>query len=174
MPPQRQHDPTLPPPWEALFDTDSGLRYYWNPKTNVTQYERPVGGPAPPPAPLPAYVSEYTQTISFPVGFSEPVCCYGNPDLLLINCLLVLQASSNGLSNGPAPYTNGHAKHVLPAIEQNFALTAEQYRAEHSLVVQGDRVPDPLQTFESAGFSSNIMDEVLFNRHSSAWPVAVA
>ena len=42
---QRQHDPTLPPPWEALFDPASGLKYYWNPQTNVTQYERPLGGP---------------------------------------------------------------------------------------------------------------------------------
>ena len=58
MAPQRQHDPTLPPPWEALFDPDSGLRYYWNPETNVTQYERPIGAPIPPVlAPPAAYVS---------------------------------------------------------------------------------------------------------------------
>jgi ATP-dependent RNA helicase DDX5/DBP2 len=86
----------------------------------------------------------------------------------------VVQAGTNGLSNGAAPYANGHAKHVLPASEQSFALTAEQYRAEHGLVVQGDRVPDPLQTFESAGFSSNIMDEVLYNRLTCAWSVTVA
>ncbi len=51
---QRQHDPTLPPPWEALFDPASGLKYYWNPQTNVTQYERPLGGPAPPPLAAPS------------------------------------------------------------------------------------------------------------------------
>jgi ATP-dependent RNA helicase DDX5/DBP2 len=58
MPPQRQHDPTLPRPWEALFDTDSGLRYFWNPETNVTQYERPAGGPPPPTVNAPSYVRE--------------------------------------------------------------------------------------------------------------------
>lgn len=58
MAPQRQHDPTLPRPWEALFDPDSGLRYYWNQETNVTQYERPVGAAAPPVLAAPsAYVS---------------------------------------------------------------------------------------------------------------------
>ena len=58
MAPQRQPDPTLPPPWEALFDPDSGLRYYWNPETNVTQYERPIGMPAAPVlAPPAGYVS---------------------------------------------------------------------------------------------------------------------
>lgn len=62
MPPQRQQDPTLPRPWELLFDPASGLKYYWNPTTNVTQYERPAGGPPPPVLPAPgapiaAYVS---------------------------------------------------------------------------------------------------------------------
>lgn len=71
----------------------------------------------------------------------------------------------NGSSNGAAPasYSNGGAKHTLPAGEQSFNLSTEQYRAEHGLVVQGDRVPPPLQTFESVGFPSLIMDEVLHN-----------
>ncbi|EFH60846.1 hypothetical protein ARALYDRAFT_477953 [Arabidopsis lyrata subsp. lyrata] len=43
-------DPTLPQPWKGLIDGSTGILYYWNPETNVTQYERPS---APPP-PLPA------------------------------------------------------------------------------------------------------------------------
>ncbi|KAF8047345.1 hypothetical protein N665_3081s0003 [Sinapis alba] len=34
-------DPTLPKPWKGLIDGSSGVLYYWNPETNVTQYERP-------------------------------------------------------------------------------------------------------------------------------------
>lgn len=34
-------DHSLPEPWLALYDSASGLRYYWNPKTNVTTYNRP-------------------------------------------------------------------------------------------------------------------------------------
>ncbi|KAL6970190.1 RNA helicase [Sarracenia purpurea var. burkii] len=34
-------DPTLPKPWKGLIDGSTGLLYYWNPETNVTQYEKP-------------------------------------------------------------------------------------------------------------------------------------
>lgn len=36
-------DPTLPKPWKGLVDGKTGYLYYWNPDTNVTQYERPAG-----------------------------------------------------------------------------------------------------------------------------------
>lgn len=41
-------DPTLPKPWRGLVDGKTGYLYFWNPETNVTQYERPTGS-APPP-----------------------------------------------------------------------------------------------------------------------------
>lgn len=34
-------DPTLPKPWRGLVDGKTGYLYFWNPETNVTQYERP-------------------------------------------------------------------------------------------------------------------------------------
>ena len=43
-------DPTLPTPWKGLIDGSTGLLYYWNPETNITQYEKPAPlplGPAP-------------------------------------------------------------------------------------------------------------------------------
>ncbi|XP_042050682.1 DEAD-box ATP-dependent RNA helicase 40-like [Salvia splendens] len=43
-------DPTLPEPWKGLIDGSTGLLYYWNPETNVTQYEKPTA--LPPPLPL--------------------------------------------------------------------------------------------------------------------------
>ncbi|KAG5105262.1 hypothetical protein JHK82_042232 [Glycine max] len=50
-------DPTLPQPWKGLIDGSTGLLYYWNPETNVTQYEKPTppvpSGPAPSLAPIP-------------------------------------------------------------------------------------------------------------------------
>ncbi|RDX76804.1 DEAD-box ATP-dependent RNA helicase 40, partial [Mucuna pruriens] len=42
-------DPTLPQPWKGLIDGSTGLLYYWNPETNVTQYEKPA--PITPPVP---------------------------------------------------------------------------------------------------------------------------
>ena len=35
-------DPTLPKPWKGLVDGKTGYLYFWNPVTNVTQYERPT------------------------------------------------------------------------------------------------------------------------------------
>lgn len=34
-------DPTLPKPWRGLVDGRTGNLYFWNPVTNVTQYQRP-------------------------------------------------------------------------------------------------------------------------------------
>lgn len=45
-------DPSLEKPWKAVIDGTTGLLYYWNPETNVTQYERPASAPPPlPPGP---------------------------------------------------------------------------------------------------------------------------
>ncbi|CAA3018771.1 ATP-dependent RNA helicase DB10 [Olea europaea subsp. europaea] len=35
-------DPTLSKPWKGLIDGKTGYLYYWNPETNITQYERPI------------------------------------------------------------------------------------------------------------------------------------
>lgn len=50
-------DPTLPNPWKGLIDGTNGMLYYWNPETNVTQYEKPPSTIppvplGPPPTPL--------------------------------------------------------------------------------------------------------------------------
>ncbi|KAI3821586.1 hypothetical protein L1987_09154 [Smallanthus sonchifolius] len=39
-------DPTLPEPWKGLIDGSSGVMYYWNPETNITQYEKPTAVPS--------------------------------------------------------------------------------------------------------------------------------
>lgn len=51
-------DPSLPEPWKGLVDGSSGVLYYWNPETNITQYEKPTALPPPvPPASKPASIS---------------------------------------------------------------------------------------------------------------------
>lgn len=35
-------DPSLPKPWRGLIDGKTGFIYFWNPETNVTQYQKPV------------------------------------------------------------------------------------------------------------------------------------
>ncbi|XP_038720716.1 DEAD-box ATP-dependent RNA helicase 46 [Tripterygium wilfordii] len=43
-------DPSLPKPWKGLIDGSTGLLYYWNPETNITQYEKPASLPPPLPS----------------------------------------------------------------------------------------------------------------------------
>ncbi|KAM1661293.1 hypothetical protein ACFX15_003894 [Malus domestica] len=50
-------DPTLPAPWRSVMDESSGLVFYWNPETNVSQYEHP--NPAPPPPLLPLITTSF-------------------------------------------------------------------------------------------------------------------
>ncbi|CAO2150214.1 unnamed protein product [Urochloa humidicola] len=71
-------DPTLPAPWKALID--GATLYYWNPETNVTQYEKPAAAaaaaapplPAGPPPTTPAQVPEPA-----PGAFSQPGMQFG-------------------------------------------------------------------------------------------------
>ena len=65
------HDPTLPPPWRALIDGSSQLTYYWNPDTNITQYEKP--GPVSIPV-MPAQNG----------GYDNAAGVYGAPKLASI------------------------------------------------------------------------------------------
>lgn len=78
---------------------------------------------------------------------------------------LYLQANGYGGGYSAPAQVNGaaHAANhygAVPAARQHFTASAEAYRAEHTLIVQGENVPDPLQSFDSAGFSAPIMDEV--------------
>lgn len=46
-----------------------------------------------------------------------------------------------------------------PVSTDGFMSSAD-YRRQHDISVQGDHVPEPLQTFESVGFPPDILDEV--------------
>lgn len=58
-------DPSLPKPWRGLVDGKTGYLYFWNPETNVTQYERPtVSGPPHKSSSLPISSSVHVQQSS--------------------------------------------------------------------------------------------------------------
>lgn len=86
-------DATLPPPWRALVDGSTGYIYYWNPETNVTQYEKP----APPPS---------SATPPLPTG-PPPVAVAPGPKLAPIPS--GPSAISDVHNGGP---TNGHASNT--------------------------------------------------------------
>jgi hypothetical protein len=58
-------DPTLPKPWRALIDGNTGYLYFWNPETKAVQYERPApAAPAPPVS--------FSTSQSLPPGYGGP------------------------------------------------------------------------------------------------------
>lgn len=65
-----------------------------------------------------------------------------------------VQASNGHSSNGYV--THGVAQPSAGAGDMN----PEEYRREHDLTVMGDNVPPPIQSFEAAGFTPDILDEV--------------
>ena len=83
--------------------------------------------------------------------------------------------ATQGTSNGYAQESYGPQGGVA-----TYTLSAEEYRAKHDLTVLGDNAPDPIQDFQSAGFTPDILDEVLkpaqpFQRlHSQLLPIQAA
>uniref|UniRef100_A0A803QF16 RNA helicase n=1 Tax=Cannabis sativa TaxID=3483 RepID=A0A803QF16_CANSA len=63
-------DPTLPKPWKGLIDGSTGLLYYWNPETNVTQYEKPASAAPPLPAGPPPTAAPTPKLAPIPVAHS--------------------------------------------------------------------------------------------------------
>lgn len=61
-------DPSLPKPWKGLIDGSTGNLYYWNPETNVTQYEKPAALTPPLPEGPPPPASSTPQLASTPVA----------------------------------------------------------------------------------------------------------
>ena len=81
-------------------------------------------------------------------------------------------AAGNGQSTDPyaaVAHPSSYSAHASsnaapPAASGNYAMTADEYRQKHDLIVQGYNCPDPVQTFEGAGFSRDILDEVSSER----------
>jgi len=147
MAPQRRDDPTLPAPWQALYEPTQNATYYWNPTTNITQYERPSAAAA---APAP-YSSNGYGGGGGGGGYSNGGGGYSNG-----------YAQGNAPAAEVAPGSNGVGEYgVLSTAPKNYRMTNAEYCAENGLVLQGEQpLPEAYQTFESVGFPQDIMDEV--------------
>ncbi|KAI5604754.1 hypothetical protein BDE02_01G308700 [Populus trichocarpa] len=183
-------DPTLPKPWRGLVDGKTGYLYFWNPETNVTQYERPT---------LPKSVSSLPITSSVQVhqfshrGYNPSVKeddRYGRannagskPDAVTRSISSSNQSArgaaiqSENVPNGTA---NGLSARVYGSSAGGSGMSGEAYRRRHEITVTGDEVPPPLTSFETTGFPSEILKEVLNAGFSAptpiqaqSWPIAL-
>lgn len=184
-------DPTLPKPWRGLIDGKTGNLYFWNPETNVTQYERPASSsPAGPASP------------------QKSLC--SSTDVKETSERQVFDGSSNDTDNGcnrggnagPAEldagvgYQDATFGSDYPRDNQNVTmgdgvvkekrssssidLSPEAYCRQHEITVSGNNVPPPLTSFDRTGFPYELLREVRSAGFSAptpiqaqSWPVAL-
>ncbi|XP_021737705.1 ATP-dependent RNA helicase-like protein DB10 [Chenopodium quinoa] len=176
-------DPSLPKPWRGLVDGKTGYLYFWNPETNVTQYERP-GAPAHGSSissrPYSTYVSSSAQVQQSSNGHRD----VGNGD----NDDKYSRGSSNVERNqqstkgGNIPndaVVEGSICEQRP-VDAGSGLSPEAYRRRHEISVSGSGVPPPFTKFEDTGFPSELLKEVHQAGFSSptpiqaqSWPIAM-
>ncbi|KAG2714578.1 hypothetical protein I3760_03G033600 [Carya illinoinensis] len=148
-------DPTLPKPWRGLVDGKTGYLYFWNPETNVTQYERPTGG------------SNGGSKLEVESRMQQ-------------NTRGETVHSSNIANGTLGAGPGGSSTRVHGASDIGVGFSAESYRRRHEITVSGDNVPPPFMSFEATGFPSEILREV-HNAGFSAptpiqaqsWPIAL-
>ncbi|XP_039014319.1 DEAD-box ATP-dependent RNA helicase 46-like isoform X2 [Hibiscus syriacus] len=179
-------DPTLPKPWKGLVDGKTGYLYFWNPVTNVTQYERPTSGDSvPKPSFTPISSSVHVQesfeghhgynpgkendwgekdseAISNQNARSGPIHSHNTPNV-----------TSNSVIGGPSAKGQG-------SVGGGRNLSGDAYRCQHEITVTGDEVPMPFSSFESTGLPSEILREVRNAGFSAptpiqaqSWPIAL-
>ncbi|KAF9626690.1 hypothetical protein IFM89_038785, partial [Coptis chinensis] len=184
-------DPTLPKPWRGLIDGKTGYLYFWNPTTNVTQYQKPLAvdssvqvvqaSPEKQPrdtsneedgcnggGPKSAVTNGLTQqSMRSEVGHFNEVSANANPGGSDVH---------NKMCNGQVPISS--AKAIGSSI--GSAPSAESYRRQHEITVVGNNVPPPFTSFEATGFPPELLRTVHNAGFSSptpiqaqSWPIAL-
>ncbi|CAG7881908.1 unnamed protein product [Brassica rapa] len=176
-------DHSLPKPWKGLVDDRTGYLYFWNPETNVTQYERPQ---PPPNLPVSSSASvQVPQASAVPNGSSYAPAKGGDDKYT--------RASDGGPrrsrfseidDRSGAPYLNGAANGLGNSLPPSSApvsdISPEAYCRRHEITVSGGQVPAPLMSFETTGFPPELLREVLNAGFSAptpiqaqSWPIAM-
>ncbi|KAK4426138.1 ATP-dependent RNA helicase-like protein DB10 [Sesamum alatum] len=179
-------DPTLPKPWKGLVDCKTGYLYFWNPETNITQYERPVASLHASSLPsqeslnssvqsTPGHCSKNDSEDKYSTGSnggSEKVASGAGTNE-------TARSRSDCSLNDPNLKT-GAAHGPFASKGAETGLSAESYRLRHEITVTGDNVPQPFASFEATGFPSEILREVKSAGFSAptpiqaqSWPIAL-
>ncbi|KAJ7970819.1 putative Dead box ATP-dependent RNA helicase [Quillaja saponaria] len=185
------HDPTLPKPWRGLVDGKTGYLYFWNPETNVTQYERPSSS-APKSSSVPISSSVQVEQSSQEQrhfaddrndrstnGGSNAEVGSRNQQSATGEIYHSHNAPNGtlgaGHGGGGGSSSRGHG-----GSDAGSRLSTESYRHHHEITTIGDNVPPPFMSFESTGFPSELLREVQNAGFSAptpiqaqSWPIAL-
>ncbi|KAA8530222.1 hypothetical protein F0562_004931 [Nyssa sinensis] len=191
-------DPSLPKPWRGLVDGKTGYLYFWNPETNVTQYERPdasshAGSTVPQKSSVP--ISSSVQVQQSSQGKHRDNISNDDDDRYsrgsngASKTLLggrshqsVKSGSdhSHNVPNGDGAGQGGSSARGHGSSGVGSGSSAESYRRRHEITVTGDNVPPPFTSFEATDFPSEILREVQHAGFSSptpiqaqSWPIAL-
>ncbi|KAL6507306.1 hypothetical protein OROGR_023501 [Orobanche gracilis] len=154
-------DPTLPKPWKGLVDSKTGYLYFWNPVTNVTQYERPA-------------VSSQESTIPSEQSLGSSV--ENTTGQGTENHDEDRNNKTTDVASGPGTHQTDESRSdysLKVADEKTTAkahapseskgtetgLSAEAYCRRHEITVSGDKVPLPFTSFGATGLPSEILRE---------------
>ncbi|GMP30298.1 hypothetical protein CsSME_00005024 [Camellia sinensis var. sinensis] len=192
-------DPTLPKPWKGLVDGKTGYLYFWNPDTNVTQYERPVASSHTGSAPHKSSAAHISSSVQVQQssqgqrrksGYNDDDDRYSrgsNGGLKPASGTRSYQSEKGGsdhshnVPNGEIGAGHGGSSgRGYGPLSIGNGSSAECYRRRHEISVSGDNVPPPLTTFEATGFPSEILREVHHAGFSAptpiqaqSWPIAL-
>ncbi|XP_015699198.1 DEAD-box ATP-dependent RNA helicase 14 isoform X2 [Oryza brachyantha] len=196
-------DPTLPKPWRGLIDGNTGNLYFWNPETKAVQYNRPTGLPPSPPSSSPAQPPERPRN-SDPAesqaqaGASRTQDAPPHADDRARNDHFERRMEAAGSHAQNMPFTDqkttrsnpssqlcsaagGYsAQNVVSEAANGERISPEAYRAKHEITIVGNEAPAPFMTFQSTGFPTEILREVLQAGFSAptpiqaqSWPIAL-
>ncbi|KAJ4799069.1 hypothetical protein LUZ62_050315 [Rhynchospora pubera] len=186
-------DPTLPKPWRGLVDGNTGYLYYWNPETDVTQYERPLPPedqlPPPPPLSQPARRGISSAAVAAPDRRRRRSYSPDEADDRYAPRARTFHQGESSRGGGmdmygvndvrdPRAISVGGRRDYPSGVDGG---AAEAYRHHHEIIVIGDNAPPPLSTFESANFLPEILKELHHAgfKHptpiqAQSWPIALA
>ncbi|CAD5331688.1 unnamed protein product [Arabidopsis thaliana] len=165
-------DPNLPKPWKGLVDSRTGYLYFWNPETNVTQYERPASSAPPKLAAIPVSSSVQTNQQSssgFNSGKEDDKYGRGSDGPKSDSGSRFNEAgrtgpiSSNDAASGLGNASSGGSSaRGPPSSAAGNELSPEAYCRKHEITVSGGQVPPPLMSFEATGLPNELLREVRY------------
>ncbi|CAL4949284.1 unnamed protein product [Urochloa decumbens] len=171
-------DPSLPKPWRGLVDGTTGYLYYWNPETNVTQYEKPVSPedqlpPPPPPLPPPPPRSRDRRDRSRSRSRTPPRRDHRDRDRDRER-----DRRHDEHASSKSASSHHHPAPAAAAVADD--PSTEAYRRRHEITVTGGNVPAPITSFEAGGFPPEILKEIQRAGFASptpiqaqSWPIAM-